>query len=389
MIDRRAAVLSALAAAGLPARAQTPPQAPSPKTDGMDAMAFAAHIEAVCADGGPIDAGLAEMAASGLLSGAVLVGLDGRPVFRKAYGVADMAKGVPNTPQTRFCLASCNKMFTAVAIGRLLERGRLGLDDKLSAHLPDFPREIADRVTIAQLLSHTSGLGSYWGDPGYPAIKDIARTVAEYVRVVRDEALAFEPGAQYAYSNSGYVLLGAVIEKLTGRDYYEVVDEQVYRPAGMTRSGHDLRDRTAPGTAVGYTNGCFARPDCEPGAWTDARSAWGRRGTPAGGGYSTVDDLSNFAVALKAGRLLKPATASLFMARHASIGRPGGPHDGYGYGFGDKLVKGLRVVGHSGGTPGATAQLDMYVTRPLTMVVLTNRDAAQRQVLGLLRRELI
>jgi len=391
-VSRRAALTGLLALApALPAVGQTPsqpaPPAP-PHSAGLDAAGYQAFVRAQVADGGPIDRALAAMAAEGLLSGAVLVGLEGRPVFRKAYGLADAAAGRRNTPETRFAISSCNKMFTATVVGRLLERGRLKLDDRLSQHLPDMPTETAGRVTIAQLLSHTAGFGSYMGHPDYPAAKATARTVADYMKLVRDEPLQFEPGSRYAYSNSGYVMLGAVIERLTGRDYFEVVQAEVYRPAGMASTGHFLVTDARPEKAVGYTNGCFARPNCTSGDWQDATGVWGVRGTPAGGGYSTTDDLLAFANALQAGKLLKPATRDLFTARKVAMDRPGGPIDGYGYGFGDKLVKGLRTIGHNGGTPGATAQLDIFETLPLTLVVLTNHDAAQRPVSALLRREL-
>jgi CubicO group peptidase (beta-lactamase class C family) len=390
-LSRRAALAGLLTLGpALPsfAQAPAPPTPPAPKTAGMSADQFAAHIRAQLAEGGPVDKTLADMAAAEAMSGAVLVALDGKPLFRKAYGFADKAAGRRNTPETRFAISSCNKMFTATVIGRLLERGRLKLQDRLSDHLPDMPRESASRVTLAQLLSHTAGFGSYMGHPDYARAKAAARTVADYMALVRDEPLQFEPGSRYAYSNSGYVMLGAVIERLTGRDYFEVVADEVYRPGGMRSTGHFALDDRTPGKAVGYTNGCFARPNCTSTDWTDATGIWGVRGTPAGGGYSTVDDLLRFANALKAGRLLKPATRDLFIARHVAMDRTGGPIDGYGYGFGDKLVKGLRTIGHNGGTPGATAQLDMFETRPLTLVVLTNYDGAQRPVSALLRREL-
>ncbi|NEX95209.1 serine hydrolase domain-containing protein [Caulobacter sp. 17J65-9] len=326
------------------------------------------------------------LAAEGRLSGAALAAVGGRPVLRKAWGLADRERQIANRPDTRFNLASAGKLFTTVAIGQLLQEGRLSLDDRLSDHLPAFPAAVASRITLGQLLTHTSGLGSYFGSPGWAQVRASIRSVADYVDLVREEQPQFEPGARYAYSNSGFALLGAVIERLDRRDYYESVRRRVFRPAGMTRTGYPALGETAADLAIGYTNGCFAQPNCTPGEWTDARSQWPGRGGPAGGGASTVDDLFRFAVALTDGRLLKPATLAGLKAERGRMDRPGGPIDAYASGFGRLTVNGRPSFGHNGGTIGAAAQLDVFEDAPLVLVVLVNQDGAQRPASARLRK---
>ncbi|MBC6981352.1 serine hydrolase [Caulobacter sp. 17J80-11] len=325
------------------------------------------------------------LAAEGRLSGAALAAVGGRPVLRKAWGLADRERQIANRPDTRFNLASAGKLFTTVAIGQLLQEGRLSLDDRLSDHLPDFPAAVASRITLDQLLTHTSGVGSYFGSPRWAEARGSIRTVADYVDLVREEQLQFEPGSRYGYSNSGFVLLGAVIERLDRRDYYESVRRRVFQPAGMTRAGYPLRDETAPDLAIGYTDGCFMQPNCTPSPWTDARGQWSRGG-PAGGGAATVDDLFRFAAALTGGRLLKPATLAELKAERGRMDRPGGPIDAYAAGFGRLTVNGRPTFGHNGGTLGAAAQLDVFEDAPLVLVVLVNQDGAQRPASARLRK---
>jgi D-alanyl-D-alanine carboxypeptidase len=303
------------------------------------------------APGGRIEALIDELAADGRFSGAVLGAVEGKPLLTKAWGQADRATGAPNTADTRFNMASMGKLFTTVGVAQLMEAGKLALNDRLAAHLPDVNPAIAD-VTIEQLLTHSSGLGSYFAAPGWNERRAAIRTLADY-RAMIDERPQFTPGERYEYSNSGFILLGAVIERLTGQDFYTAMQERVFGPAGMTRTGYPTLEETD--LAVPYTNGCFARPPsvCTPGDWVDARPTSGVRGGPAGGGASTVRDLHAFAEALKTGRLIRSETLALFTAERGKMTRQGGPIDAYGLGFGRQTVHGLPTWGHNGGTPGS------------------------------------
>ena len=349
------------------------------------------QARAALAPGGPIDSEMNALALAGRFSGVVLAAVDGDPVLVKAWGEADRAAGATNTTSTQFNIASAGKMFTAVGMGRLTEAGEVRLDDRLSRYLPDFPRDIASRISIEQLLAHTSGLGSYFASPLWQTQRGAIRSVSDFVELVRGETLQFEPGSQYSYSNSGYVLLGAVIEQVTGVDYYEAMQRLVFEPAGMTRTGYPNFLAEPEGVAIGYENGCFGRSpqQCASSPWRDARPLWGARGSPAGGGVSTVHDLHAFIEALKRGQLLHPDTFAQMRAARNRMNRPGGPIDAYGLGFGRLTIHGRPSWGHNGGTPGAQAQIDVIEDVRLTLIVLSNQDGGQRAASAVLRRAVV
>ena len=219
-------------------------------------------------------------------SGAVLVAKDDRVLFSHAYGLADRNRRIPNTIRTRFRIGSMNKMFTAVAILQLVEAGKVKLTAPLGTYLPDYPnRDVATKVTIHQLLTHTGGTGDIFG-PDFDAHRNELRTLADYVKLYGKRGPEFEPGSSWAYSNYGFILLGAVIEKVTGHSYYDYVQQHIYAPAGMTSTGSLPEDQAVPDRSIGYTK--------PPGttAWVPNTDTLPYRGTSAGGGYSTVEDLA-------------------------------------------------------------------------------------------------
>src|SRR5205085_2821805 len=194
-------------------------------------------------------------------SGVVLIAKGGKPFFVKAYGLADKEKSLPNSPQTKFNLGSMNKMFTAVAIAQLAEQGKLSFDDKVGKFLPDYPnKDVASKVTIHHLLTHTSGLGSYW-NARFDARRAQIKAVADYLGLFADEPLLFEPGARFEYSNSGFIVLGAIIEKVSGESYYDYVRKHIYEPAGMKNTDAYQMTEATPNLAMGYTS---MGPDAKP-----------------------------------------------------------------------------------------------------------------------------
>ena len=233
-------------------------------------------------------------------SGAILVAKDFVPVTSKATGYADRARGAPNATITPFNIASVTKVFTAVAIGRLVDQGKMSLDDPLTKYLPAYPKPVGDQITIAMLLGQTAGTGDYLNDPGYLRVRDSFESVSELIAAVNTDVRAGTvPGKTFALSNTGYLLLGAVIEKASGRDYYDYMDDEVFAKAGVAagflRNTED--ERTDRGFALGYG------PD-ESTNW----SALPIRGTPATGAYATAPDLLSFHKALATGALVKPET---------------------------------------------------------------------------------
>ena len=247
-----------------------------------------------------IDAYLAQLENDDNFSGVVLVAKDFVPFATKATGYADRARGAPNATITPFNIASITKLFTAVAIGRLVDQGKVSLDDPLTKYLPTYPKPVGDQITIAMLLGHTAGTGDYLNDAGYLGVRDSFESVSDLLAAVNTGvAPGTVPGKTFKYSNTGYLLLGAVIEKASGREYYDYMDNEVFAKAGVA-SGflHNTEDeRTDRGFALGY----------EP----DGSKNWSilpARGTPAGGAYATAPDLLSFHKALATGALARPET---------------------------------------------------------------------------------
>ena len=304
-------------------------------------------------------------------SGAVLVAKDGRVLFSHAYGLADREGGIPNTLRTRFRIGSMNKMFTAVAILQLVEAGKVELTAPLGKYLPDYPnRDVATKVTIHHLLTHTGGTGDIFG-PEFDAHRNELRTLADYVKLYGERGLEFEPGSRWAYSNYGFLLLGVVIERVSGQSYYDYVQAHIYEPAGMTRSGSLPEEQAVPDRSIGYIK--------PPGTteWAPNTDTLPYRGTSAGGGYSTVGDLARFAHALLSHKLLSPDSTKLLITGKVELG----PGVRYAYGFEDaRDADGNGWVGHGGGAPGMNGDLRIYPKSGYVVAVLANLDppAAQR-----------
>ena len=300
-------------------------------------------------------------------SGVVLVAKDGKPVFEKAYGLANKANNIPNNTQTRFNLGSMNKMFTAVAIAQLAEAGKLSFDDTVGKHLPNYPnKDVANKVTIHQLLTHTSGLGSYW-NAKYDAKRASIKSVSDYLALFADEPLKIEPGKRFQYSNSGFIVLGAIVEKVSGQSYYDYVKEHIYKPAGMKDTDAYEMTANTPNLAMGYTSeGRDTEAQATRHENSDSRP---NKGGPAGGGYSTVEDLMRFHIALRDHKLLSQKYTDLVTTGKVDMGRAK-----YAYGFGDETVNGTRIFGHNGGAPGIASDLSMYPELGYTSVVMTNYD---------------
>src|SRR5512145_1892680 len=186
-------------------------------------------------------------------NGTALVAENGKVVYKGAFGMANMEWGIPNTPETRFRLGSITKQFTAALTLQLVEQGKIKLDAKISDYLPDYRKDIGEKVTIHHLLTHTSGIPSYTSQPGF--FENVSRNpykVADFVKKYTSGHLEFKPGAKYSYNNSGYFLLGAIIERVTGKSYEQVLKENILDPAGMKNTGYDHHDTLIQKRASGY-----------------------------------------------------------------------------------------------------------------------------------------
>jgi CubicO group peptidase (beta-lactamase class C family) len=255
-----------------------------------------------------------------------------------------------------------NKMFTAVAIAQLVERGVLSFDDPVSKWVPDALSDGAgDKVRIKHLLSHTSGLGSYFTDDWDSASRARYRSVDDFMAFAKKEKLAFEPGTRWQYSNTGMLVAGKVIEAATKQSYFDYVRENIYKPAGMINTDSYELDYVTPNLAVGYQ-----RENTSAGVrWRNNIFMHVIKGGPAGGGYSTVEDLLRFDAALRSGKLVNRANFAILTSAKPELSSPN-----YGFGFG--IFDGGKIVGHSGGFPGISSNLDMYLEKGYTVVVMSN-----------------
>ena len=289
-------------------------------------------------------------------SGVVLVARNGVPQFERAYGMADREGGRANTVETGFNVGSINKFFTGIAIRQLAAQGKLDLDSSLARAWPDYPNpDLARKVTIRQILEHRSGIqGNIFAAPAGKTRGDVV-TLDDYFALISKEPLAFEPGTEQRYSNAGYIVLGKVIERVSGENYYEYVRKHIFEPAGMNETGSWRIDRWPANTALGYTRGGMnADPSTPLRRNTDFLPG---KGSSAGGGYSTSHDLLRLLNALREHKI------------------PSGPEAG--------------MVGIAGGAPGLNATVDGDLPGGYDVIVLANLDPpAAERVARLIRRAL-
>lgn len=307
---------------------------------------------------------LAQEGSSDRFAGVVLIAHNGKPVFTQAYGFADREHKIPNTLKTRFRIGSLNKVFTSVAILQLVQQGKMRLDDPVGKYLTDYPnKDVATKVTIHQLLTHNGGTGDIFG-PEYDAHRPELRTHQDYVRLYGSREPGFEPGSRWEYSNYGFILLGAIIEKVSGENYYDYVREHVYKPAGMTSTGSEPEDQAVTDRSIGYT---------AAGATNGLRPNTGMlpyRGTSAGGGYSTVEDFLSFTNAVQQNKLLNAHYTDVLTVGKAKT--PGGCL--VATGFFDCEINGVSCFGHSGGSIGMNADLEVCPGPGYVVAVLANMD---------------
>jgi CubicO group peptidase (beta-lactamase class C family) len=346
-IPRLGLALAACLALAAPAAGQAPAPPADARVARIDSLVRAFH-------------------AAGRFSGAVLVGEGGRVLYEGGAGEANREWHLPNGPAVRYRIASTTKQFTAALVLQLWEEGRLELDAPVAAYLPEYPRPQGDRVTLHHLLTHSSGIPSYVGLPDfYASIGRTEHTPAELVALTSSLPLEFEPGSRWSYSNSGYVLLGLVIERVAGKPYEQVLRERILAPLGLEDTGYDRPESVVERRASGYvpTEGGYANaPFLDPSAVYSAGML-----------RSTVRDLFRWDRALRGGRVFRrPATAARMFTGHVDTGVPLGRY-GYGWFVGEGTFAGRKVgvVQHGGTIPGFTAGF-WRMDDGRTIVVLDN-----------------
>ena len=319
-----------------------------------------------------IKAALDQLVRANDFSGCLTVSDGNKTIVNECRGLAERNFGVANDHRTKFHIGSLNKMFTAVAVAQLVEADKLSWDSTLAQLVPEYPDQAAARnITVWQLLHHTSGLSDFLV-PEFFHHREQYVDLKGYLDLIARQPVLSEPGKQFNYSNSGYVLLGRIIENVSGKSYFDYVRKCVFAPAGMADSGFDAIEDITPNLAVGYfRDGPLADK------W---KAAWMKipfKGDPAGASYSTNADLLRFARALRKGELVKPAT----LAKMFDDQVPAGP-GGYAAGFGDRLSHGRHIRGHAGGIEGTDANLAIIWETGAAVALTSNEGPAENWLLA-------
>ena len=304
----------------------------------------------------------------GQFNGSALVADNGKVVYKKGVGLANMEWNIPNAPDTKFRLGSITKQFTSTLILQLVEQGKIKLDGKLTDYLPDYRKDTGDKVTIHNLLSHTSGIPSYTSLPGF--FQNVSRnpfTVGDFIKKYASGDLEFEPGTKFVYDNSGYFLLGAIIEKVTGKPYEQVLKENIFDPVGMKNSGYDRWGTILNKRATGYSR---TPRGYQTAPYLDMSIPYA-----AGSLYSTVEDLYLWDQALYGEKILSAKSKELMFKPNLN---------NYGYGF--VMIKAtfappskleVPVIQHNGGINGFSTTIVRMTNEKRLIVLLDNAEDGQ------------
>ena len=356
-----AAILFCLTSAASGARAQEPSRSTEPvkagPTTGSSSVSTDDYIEG-------------RMHKRHIPGVSVAIVQDGKVVLAKGYGVANVELSVPATENTVYQLASVTKTFTATAIMMLALEGKLGLDDRITSRLPDLPAAWGE-VTVRHLLNHTSGIKSYTSVRDFHKTSRKDYTQREILELVAKEPPDFAPGEKWRYNNTGYFLLGMLIEKVTGKKYGEVLDERIFKPLGMTQTRVNDLHAVIPNRAQGYT---WGGKELRNGEYVSPSQPFS-----AGMLVSTVNDLVKWDAALRSETLLKKSILEQ-MCTPTKLSKGGDAEYGFGWSIGK--VNGHRLIGHGGGIPGFSTQLSRYVDDNLTVILLTNSDSGNAGALA-------
>ena len=309
-----------------------------------------------------------------LFSGAVLVSKNGEIIYQGAFGYANKEEKIPNAVNTKFSLGSIGKTFTGVLIMQLVEQKKLKLSDPINKYLPDFFYKEKNKIQIQHLLNHTSGLGNYLSHKNYQSMIPIIRSIDQALKLVYDQEPLFEPGTQYKYSNSGFLILGAIIEKITGMNYRKYLKKQIIDPVGMTNSGLWFPEDDVANRAIGYSKISEESYEIETENEFPASSS--------GGMYSTVIDMLKYDLALRENSLLSQKSKEIMFSVIP-------PAENYAFGWETGTFKDYKFTGHVGGCPGFGADFIRFQKDQIMVIVLSNYTDGAGMVAAKLRHLVI
>jgi CubicO group peptidase (beta-lactamase class C family) len=319
-----------------------------------------------------IDAYLEAHRGTGRFMGSVMVARGNEVLFEDGYGMANLEHNVRNTPQTKFRIGSTTKQFTAAAVLQLQEEGKLDVDAPVSTYLPDYPN--GAQITVHQLLNHTAGIPNYTDFPDFLETITQPATLDELATRFKDEPLEFTPGERYKYSNSGYILLTQIIERVSGQRYMEYVQEHIFEPLGMADSGYDSHEAVLSNRASGYE---FTGEDYVHAAFVDMTFAAG-----AGGLYSTVDDLYKWNRALDTEAILSAPSVSAMFTPSIIVDETADPPSYYGYGWEMTDHLDRQLIWHVGRLAGFVTMTARYPEEELLVIVLSNVGGASPDLIA-------
>jgi CubicO group peptidase (beta-lactamase class C family) len=327
-------------------------------------VALTLAVPAAAQDAGRMDTIVRADADKGDFMGAVLVARDGEVLLDKGYGSANLEWKIANDGDTKFRLGSVTKQFTAASILLLQERGKLKLDAPVKTYLPDAPAAW-DKITVHHLLTHTAGIPNLTSFDDFQKTKTLPATPASLIARFRDRPLEFQPGEKHSYSNSGYILLSAIVERVSGQGYAAFVAENIFKPLGMADTGYDVHAMVIPRRAAGYS----------PRAGIVVNADYVDMTIPQGAGalYSTTHDLLKWERGLFGGKLLKPESLKAMITPYK---------DNYALGVAVSTKDGATTVSHGGGIEGFNTWLGYDPDRKLTVVVLANLNGGSPGKIG-------
>lgn len=290
-------------------------------------------------------------------NGTVLVMQKGKAIYSKAFGMADREWDIANTVNTKYRIGSVTKQFTAACILQLAEQGKLSLDDKLSKYIPDYPK--GDSITTHMLLNHTSGIQNYTNIPEFWPKAVLPLSHDSMIALFKNKPLNFSPGTKWDYSNSGYYLLGVIVEKASGKNFSRYLLENIINKTGLKNTGMDQLDSVLAYRAKGYSKN-------RQNVWEHAMLISMEGPYSAGAMFSTVDDLYNWTKALHNNQVLSAASTQKMLTPYK---------ENYGYGIGIDSLKKHKRVSHSGGIPGFSSYLSSFPDDDLSVVVISNNGS--------------